>query len=178
MNLPVTQKHFLSFSRKLFLSVISLFLVFAICFIVYQYQREREYKIELLNTKLQDYNSRLYEQLEEQPLDSEIISGYINKHILEDLRVTLIDAEGNVVYDSYPNHNNQIENHLNRLEVQKAIKHGNGYDVRRTSETTGVPYFIRPLVIKIILSVRLCLITSASSTTCKQIHTIYGLPSS
>lgn len=141
MNLPVTQKHFLSFSRKLFLSVISLFLVFAICFIAYQYQREREYKIELLNTKLQDYNSRLYEQLEEQPLDSEIISGYINKHILEDLRVTLIDAEGNVVYDSYPNHNNQIENHLNRPEVQKAIKHGNGYDVRRTSETTGVPYF-------------------------------------
>ena len=46
MNLPVTQKHFLSFSRKLFLSVISLFLVFVICFIAYQYQREREYKIE------------------------------------------------------------------------------------------------------------------------------------
>ena len=57
MNLPVTQKHFLSFSRKLFLSVISLFLVFAICFIAYQYQREREYKIELLNTQLQDYNA-------------------------------------------------------------------------------------------------------------------------
>ena len=139
MNLPVTQKHFLSFSRKLFLSVISLFLVFAICFIAYQYQRE--YKIELLNTKLQDYNSRLYEQLENQPLDSEIIDGYINNHILEDLRVTLIDAQGNVVYDSYPSHNNQMENHLNRPEVQKAIKHGNGYDVRRTSETTGVPYF-------------------------------------
>ena len=133
MNLPVTQKHFLSFSRKLFLSVISLFLVFAICFIAYQYQREREYKIELLNTKLQDYNSRLYEQLEEQPLDSEIISGYINKHILEDLRVTLIDAEGNVVYDSYPNHNNQIENHLNRPEVQKGI--------RNNSKRAGVPYF-------------------------------------
>ena len=176
MNLPVTQKHFLSFSRKLFLSVISLFLVFAICFIAYQYQREREYKIELLNTKLQDYNSRLYEQLEEQPLDSEIISGYINKHILEDLRVTLIDAEGNVVYDSYPSHNNQIENHLNRPEVQKAIKHGNGYAVLR--KQPEFPIFIRPLVIKIILSVRLCLITSASSTTCKQIRTIYGLPSS
>lgn len=141
MNLPVTQKHFLSFSRKLFLSVISLFLVFAICFIAYQYQREREYKIELLNTKLQDYNSRLYEQLDEQAIDSEIINGYVNNHILEDLRVTLIDMEGNVVYDSYPSHNRQIENHQNRPEVQKAIKHGNGYDVRRTSETTGLPYF-------------------------------------
>ena len=73
MNLPVTQRHFLSFSRKLFLSVISLFLVFAVCFIAYQYQREREYKVELLNTKLQDYNSRLYERLDEQPLDNGII---------------------------------------------------------------------------------------------------------
>ena len=60
MILPVKQKHFLSFSRKLFLSVISLFLVFAFCFIAYQYQREREYKVELLNTQLQNYNSRLY----------------------------------------------------------------------------------------------------------------------
>ena len=101
MNLPVTQKHFLSFSRKLFLSVISLFLVFAVCFIAYQYQREREYKVELLNTKLQDYNSRLYEQLSRQSPDSSIITGYINNHILEDLRVTLIDIDGNVLYDSY-----------------------------------------------------------------------------
>ena len=141
MNLPVTQKHFLSFSRKLFLSVISLFLVFAVCFIAYQYQREREYKVELLNTKLQDYNSRLYEQLSRQSPDSSIITGYINNHILEDLRVTLIDIDGNVLYDSYSNHNGQMENHLDRPEVQKALKQGNGYDVRRTSETIGVPYF-------------------------------------
>ena len=141
MNLPVTQKHFLSFSRKLFLSVISLFLVFVICFIAYQYQREREYKIELLNTKLQDYNSRLYERLDSQPLDNAAVNDYINNHILEDLRVTLIDTNGNVIYDSYPNHDEQMENHLNRPEVQKALKHGNGFDVRRTSETTGVPYF-------------------------------------
>lgn len=141
MDLPVTQRHFLSFSRKLFLSVISLFLVFVICFIAYQYQREREYKVELLNTKLQDYNSRLYERLDEQPLDTGIISDYIHNHNLDDLRVTLISPDGNVVYDSYPNHSERMENHLNRPEVQKAMKQGSGYDVRRTSETTGVPYF-------------------------------------
>lgn len=141
MDLPVTQRHFLSFSRKLFLSVISLFLVFVICFIAYQYQREREYKVELLNTKLQDYNSRLYERLDEQPLDTGIISDYIHNHNLDDLRVTLISPDGNVIYDSYPNHSERMENHLNRPEVQKAMKQGSGYDVRRTSETTGVPYF-------------------------------------
>ena len=36
--------HLLSFSRKLFLSVISLFLVFAGCFLAYQYQREKEFR--------------------------------------------------------------------------------------------------------------------------------------
>lgn len=141
MNLPVTQKHFLSFSRKLFLSVILLFLVFAICFIAYQYQREREYKIELLNTQLQDYNSRLYEHLKVDSTFEDTIESYIRDHVLSDLRVTLIDRQGNVIYDSFKKLGHKPENHLNRPEVQRASKNGQGYDVRRTSETTGVPYF-------------------------------------
>ena len=141
MNLPVTQKHFLSFSRKLFLSVILLFLVFAICFIAYQYQREREYKIELLNTQLQDYNSRLYEHLKVDSTFEDTIESYIRDHVLSDLRVTLIDRQGNVIYDSFKKLGHKTENHLNRPEVQRASKNGQGYDVRRTSETTGVPYF-------------------------------------
>ena len=141
MNLPVNQKHFLSFSRKLFLSVISLFLVFAICFIAYQYQREREYKVELLNTQLQDYNSRLYEQLNDSPAIEETTDKYIRDHALKDLRVTLIDLQGNVIYDSYKTQEIKHENHRDRPEVQRALKEGNGFDVRRTSETTGLPYF-------------------------------------
>lgn len=141
MNLPVTQKHFLSFSRKLFLSVILLFLVFAICFIAYQYQREREYKFELLNTQLQNYNSRLFERLGTDTIVEETIDDYVRSHALSDLRVTVIDRQGNVVYDSYKNPNRQPENHLNRPEVQKAVNNGQGFDVRRTSETTGLPYF-------------------------------------
>ena len=118
MNLPVNQKHFLSFSRKLFLSVISLFLVFAICFIAYQYQREREYKVELLNTQLQDYNSRLYEQLNDSPAIEETTDKYIRDHALKDLRVTLIDLQGNVIYDSYKTQEIKHENHRDRPEVQ------------------------------------------------------------
>lgn len=141
MNIPVTQKHFLSFSRKLFLSVISLFLVFAICFIAYQYQRERKYKIELLNTKLQDYNNRLYERLSNSPAIEETTEQYTLNHAMPNLRVTLIDLKGNVIYDSYKVLGHKLENHLKRPEVQKALRHGDGFDVRRTSETTGLPYF-------------------------------------
>lgn len=141
MNAPVTQKHFLSFNRKLFLSVISLFLVFAGCFLAYQYQREKEYKIELLHTQLQDYNNRLYENLRNRRDVQNVVNASVSHHAPEELRVTVIDRKGNVLFDSYQEDPTQLGNHLGRKEIQKALKSGNGFDVRRTSETTGTPYF-------------------------------------
>lgn len=141
MNAPVTQKHFLSFSRKLFLSVISLFLVFAACFLAYQYQREKEYKIELLHTQLQDYNNRLYEKLRHRPEPEKALTNDFLSGNPEDLRVTVTDRKGNVLFDSYQEQYEQLGNHLDRKEIQKALKNGAGFDVRRTSETTGMPYF-------------------------------------
>ena len=55
--------------------------------------------------------------------------------------MTLIDLQGNVIYDSYKTQEIKHENHRDRPEVQRALKEGNGFDVRRTSETTGLPYF-------------------------------------
>ena len=141
MNSSTNQKHLLSFSRKLFLSVISLFLVFAVCFIAYQYQREKEYKIELLNTQLQNYNHCLFEQLNDSSDVKQTVEAYMHNHVLSDLRVTLIDTHGEVVFDSHSHPSEKLENHLNRIEVRKSLKDGKGYDVRRTSETTGLPYF-------------------------------------
>lgn len=141
MNAPVTQKHFLSFNRKLFLSVISLFLVFAGCFLAYQYQREKEYKIELLHTQLQDYNNRLYENLRNRTDLQNVVNASVSHHAPEELRLTVTDRKGNVLFDSYQEDPTQLGNHLGRKEIQKALKSGNGFDVRRTSETTGTPYF-------------------------------------
>ena len=141
---PNNDRHFLSFSRKLFLSVISLFLVFAACFIAYQYQREKEYKVELLDTQLQDYNERLQQELRSIPdsLWTSTLNRYIAKGSYRDLRVTIVNLQGRVLYDSYNETSQEaFSNHINRQEVQKALKNGKGYDLRRTSETTGIPYF-------------------------------------
>ena len=137
------EKHFLSFSRKLFLSVISLFIVFAACFIAYQYQREKEYKVELLNMQLQDYNDLLHLalKLEQERPQKDIVDNYVKRHSDKKLRVTLIDLQGNVIYDSNKIDEQNLRNHSGRPEVSKALKEGKGYDVRRTSETTGTSYF-------------------------------------
>ena len=75
--------HFLSLSRKLFLSVISLFLLFAGCFLAYQYQREKRYKIDLLDIQLQDYNECLHQELSQTPdsLWSKALEQYLQKHL-------------------------------------------------------------------------------------------------
>ena len=141
---PNNDRHFLSFSRKLFLSVISLFLVFATCFIAYQYQREKEYKVELLDTQLQDYNERLQQELRNIPdsLWTSALNRYIAKGPHKDLRVTIVNLQGHVLYDSCDETSQEVfSNHINRQEVQEALKDGKGYDLRRTSETTGIPYF-------------------------------------
>ena len=51
----------ISVGTKLYFSVLSLFLLFAVSFIIFQQTREKQYKIDTLNLKLQDYNSRMAE---------------------------------------------------------------------------------------------------------------------
>lgn len=129
LDMVTASKHN-QFSRRLFYSIIGLFIVFAACFLTYQYQREREFKIELLNEKLQSYNDILYNlHKRHMPLPPQS----------KEMRITLIALNGEVIYD---NHKPLTQsNHRDRKEVKGAIYHGSGYDVRRVSETTGINYF-------------------------------------
>ena len=134
--------HVLSFSKKLFLSVIVLFLVFAICFMAFQYRREKEYKIELLNTQLQNYNDRLNDFLRgKDTLNLRLLDKYVHEHTLDELRVTLIDKEGKVLYDNIEQNPLYFSNHLNREEIKEAISQGSGYSINRQSESLGGEFF-------------------------------------
>ena len=59
--------------------------------------------------------------------------------VRENTRVTLIDASGEVLYDS-GKQEEHLENHLDRPEIQEALKSGSGQDVRR-SETLDQDMF-------------------------------------
>ena len=49
--------------RKLYFSVLTVFLVFAVSFIVFQQNREKQFKINTLTLKLANYNELLMEDL-------------------------------------------------------------------------------------------------------------------
>ena len=134
--------HVMSFSQRLFFSVIALFLAFVICFLAFQYRREKEYKVELLNTQLQNYNDQLSDFIFQQDtLDTGMLRSYVRSHHLNDLRVTLIEPTGKVIFDNLRMDAEQFKNHLGRTEIKQALQQGSGYAIHRQSESVGGEFF-------------------------------------
>ena len=131
-----------SFQRNLLLSIGGVFLLFAICFSVYQYQREKEYKIDILHSRLQMYNYEMVQTLGEDSLiNNRLFRDYVERHSMEGLRVSIIDKNGRVILDSYDAYLDSLGNHLQRTEIQQALHDGNGYDIKRLSQSTHETYF-------------------------------------
>ena len=132
----------LSFSQRLFFSVITLFLAFVICFLAFQYRREKEYKVELLNTQLQFYNKQLSEFIVQQDtLDINTLRNHVRSYQQKDLRVTLIEPTGKVIFDNLRMDADQFKNHLSRTEIKRALQQGSGYAIHRLSESIGGEFF-------------------------------------
>ncbi|MBP5569903.1 MAG: ATP-binding protein [Prevotella sp.] len=131
-----------SFQRNLLLSIGGVFLLFAICFSVYQYQREKDYKIDILHSRLQMYNYEMVQTLGEDSLtDSRLFHDYVERHQMEGLRVSVIDLNGRVILDSYDTNVDSLGNHLQHKEIRQALHEGNGFDIKRMSQSTHETYF-------------------------------------
>lgn len=127
----------LRLSAKLFYWVISMTLILTLSFIVFQYRREKHYKVEELNVRLQDYNLAMGESIS----DVSEADSYIKSHHIDSLRVTILSTGGAVLYDSRVSDPSVLPDHSGRKEVAEALKSGSGYDIKRYSETLDKPYF-------------------------------------
>ena len=132
----------LSIGNKLYLSVLSLFLLFAVAFIVFQQYREKQYKVETLNLRLQDYNNQMHEALVSGGKNNAAwLNDYLTRHAIRDLRVTIINKDGRVIFDNVSTNICHMGNHIRRPEVRQALNKGNGSSVDRNSKTMGHDYF-------------------------------------
>ena len=128
----------LSFHRRLFVMLIAFSWSIIVCFIGFQYMREKQYKQDYLSLQLQLYNRHLLEAVE----DGEPHESYIATHQkpFDDLRISIIDLTGRVVYDNMLPVRS-LDNHRMRPEVSAALKRGSGYHIGRQSASDGVEYF-------------------------------------
>ena len=127
-----------SYHKRLFLQIIAFSWTMVLCFIGYQYIREKEYKSEFLNAQLQQYNRHLLTAFEE----GEPFEDYIATHDkpFDDIRISIIALTGAVVYDNaIPL--DSLDNHRGRPEVAEALFRGSGYNISRLSTSDGREYF-------------------------------------
>ena len=128
----------LSYHKRLFLFFFAFSWTVVLCFVGFEYTREKQYKSKYLNAQLQMYNNNMLRCVE----DGVSYDDYITLHEepFDELRITIISLAGTVLYDSdIPL--DMLDNHLNRPEVAEALKNGSAYNIGRQSTSDGRGYF-------------------------------------
>jgi signal transduction histidine kinase len=131
-----------SVGHRLYLSVLAVFLIFAVSFIIFQWNRERYYKIVLLESKLQDFNGLMNGAIHDMGgIRESELDKYVKSRGIKDIRVTLLDNKGRVLFDNVRKNYASLPNHAGRPEIVQAIKTGQGSTVERNSATLNHDYF-------------------------------------
>ncbi len=127
----------LSFQKRLTLSFLIIFTLFTIGIVVFEQSRERRYKTEAMEEKLDAYADivNAYLVMSDDPSETGGVMGLLPSN----MRLTVINSKGGVVYDNLFTDPSGLENHSGREEVAEARKYGRGSDVR-TSVSNNQPY--------------------------------------
>jgi two-component system phosphate regulon sensor histidine kinase PhoR len=133
-----------SFRNNLFLYYSAIFLVFTSLIMIYLYKREKDYRIGTLNDEL--YNIT---RITDSYINSNSIYDNSNYHLLDslvsllpqpNLRITVVDTSGVVLYDSFVHDWKSMENHKGRPEIMESTTSDFG-TIIRSSGTTGQDYY-------------------------------------
>jgi len=132
------------FRNNLLFTYSAIFLVVAILIITYQYKREKGYRISTLDDELFNIT-----KVVDNYLIINSISATANYHSIDslmrllphpNLRISIIDTSGNVLYDSSVHPYENMQNHRSRPEIIKASSSDFGTAIRK-SGTTGEEYY-------------------------------------
>ena len=133
-----------SFRNNLFLLYSVVFLIFTILTLSYLYKREKDYRIGTLNDELYNITRITDNYIRSNSIYSSgnyiIIDSLIKLLPQPNLRITIVNPEGEVLYDSSVSDWKSMENHIDRPEIIESMKSDFGKAIRN-SGTTGQEYY-------------------------------------
>ncbi len=126
----------ISYHKRLYGSLVIYSLFLLGCFAIFQYHREKEFKADEMDSRLQVLNEEILAGMAE----GKSIGETAIKTGFPELRISLISRNGRLMYDNFVDSLPE-SNHLSRKEVRDALRNGTGFDLRRHSESTGKNFF-------------------------------------
>ncbi len=127
----------LNFQQRLVLSFLVIFMLFAAAIVLFEQGRMRRYKTEALQERLDAYAGEVSQYIllrgNRPPMDS------LLQFLPADIRLTLLERSGRVVYDNVVPDPATMENHAERPEIKSAVAKGSG-TIIRTSSSNDRPY--------------------------------------
>lgn len=133
-----------SYQRKLFAYFFTIFLVYTIIIMLFQYSREKRHRINNLNISLSNISELSKNYIESNSITKHnsyfLLDSLVKIFPLEGIRLTIVNTEGKVLYDNSVNDITLMENHLDRPEIKESLYANFGTNIRR-SVTTGVDYY-------------------------------------
>ncbi len=128
----------LTYHKRLFLLLLAFSWTIILCFICFQYIREKQYKSESLNEQLQLYNRHMLEAIESGMPYGDFLE--LHEEPFDNLRISVATFDGKVVFDNLIPIDS-LGNHKNRPEIALAMEKGSGYHIGRQSASNGQEYF-------------------------------------
>ncbi|MDR1562399.1 MAG: hypothetical protein LBS54_04860 [Dysgonamonadaceae bacterium] len=124
----------MTFRQKIFLAFFLIFTLFTTGVVLIEQQREKKHKTEALQQRLDATIETVnHAILIETPIDT------ILNYLPNNIRITVINLSGDVIYDNQIPAVTTMENHTERPEIIAAANTETGTDIR-TSTTTNQPY--------------------------------------
>lgn len=133
-----------SFKRKLFVYFFTIFIAFSVAIMLFQFSREKKYRINQLNNTLYNLTQTTHNFIKINSIyqndNWDLVDSVVKILPRNDVRITVIDINGNVLFDSSVEEYKSMENHKSRPEIQKSIYNDFGTNIRE-SATTGISYY-------------------------------------
>jgi two-component system, OmpR family, phosphate regulon sensor histidine kinase PhoR len=133
------------FRNIIFIYYSSVFVIFTILILVFIYQREKKYRISTLNDELDNITQIINNYVKanniKETKEFHMIDSIVRLMPQPNLRVTIVDRTGTVIYDSFVTDWKSMENHKNRPEIAESEFSDFGTAIRNSGTTRQEYYY-------------------------------------
>lgn len=129
----------LNYKQQLFLYFAIILAIFTIGIVIFEQSGEKKLRTEALEEKLDAYAEIVNAALiTHENSDTQQVLDSLAQILPQNIRLSLVDKNGNVIFDNLIKDLSSLQNHADRPEILEALKGTKGVDIRTSTSTNQI----------------------------------------